>query len=143
MHSSMLFSVRVVSRADFDAWVAQAQATPTPAPSATAAPSASGGTGGGAQPVALQISAQNIAFDQAALSAPADTPIKLTFANNDNGIPHDVAIHKGSPTGETVFSGEIITGVATTVYDIPALAAGTYAFVCTVHPNMTGTLTVE
>ena len=26
---------------------------------------------------------------------------------------------------------------------VPALAAGTYSFVCTVHPNMTGTLTVQ
>jgi len=27
-------------------------------------------------------------------------------------------------------------------YDVPALAAGTYQFVCTVHPNMIGTLKV-
>jgi len=26
---------------------------------------------------------------------------------------------------------------------VPALPAGTYAFVCSVHPNMTGTLTVK
>jgi plastocyanin len=26
---------------------------------------------------------------------------------------------------------------------VPALPAGTYAFVCSVHPNMTGTLTVQ
>ena len=26
---------------------------------------------------------------------------------------------------------------------VPALTAGSYAFVCTIHPNMTGTLTVE
>jgi plastocyanin len=33
--------------------------------------------------------------------------------------------------------------VETRTYDVPALAAGTYEFVCTVHPNMRGTLTVE
>ena len=33
-------------------------------------------------------------------------------------------------------------GVATQTYDVPALAAGSYPFMCTVHPNMTGTLTV-
>ena len=32
---------------------------------------------------------------------------------------------------------------ATKTYDVPALAAGAYAFICTVHPNMTGTLTVN
>ena len=29
------------------------------------------------------------------------------------------------------------------IYDVPALPAGPYGFVCTVHPNMTGTLTVQ
>ena len=28
-------------------------------------------------------------------------------------------------------------------YSVPALAAGTYTFICIVHPNMTGTLTVK
>ena len=144
LHSKMLFSVRVVSQADFDAWVVQAKATPTPAPAVTPAPSASAGGGGGnVAPAALALTAQNISYDTASLEAPANTPIQLTFTNDDNGIPHNVAIHKDSPTGEAVFTGEIITGVATKVYDVPALPAGTYAFVCTVHPNMTGTLTVK
>ena len=42
-----------------------------------------------------------------------------------------------------MFKGEIFSGVATKVYDVPALDAGSYAFVCTVHPTMTGTLTVQ
>lgn len=144
MHWGMRFSVRVVSRADFDAWLVQAQATPTPAPPSPA-PSGSGGPApsGGAQPVALGLTAQNIAFDKAELSAPANTPIQLTLVNNDAGVPHNVAIHRDSATGEAVFTGEIVTGVTTKVYDVPALPAGAYAFVCTVHPNMVGTLTVQ
>ena len=67
-----------------------------------------------------------------------------TSTNKDAGIPHDVSIHKDSPTGEAVFTGEIVRrDVATKVYDVPALPAGTYAFVCTVHPTMVGTLTVK
>ncbi|MFM2194015.1 MAG: Cupredoxin-like domain, partial [Chloroflexota bacterium] len=31
----------------------------------------------------------------------------------------------------------------TRTYNVPALDAGTYAFICTVHPNMAGTLTVK
>jgi plastocyanin len=29
------------------------------------------------------------------------------------------------------------------MYDVPPLKAGSYAFVCTIHPNMAGTLTVQ
>ncbi len=82
-------------------------------------------------------------FDKTALEAPANTPFQITFTNNDAGIPHNVAIHKDSPTGAEVWKGEIFSGVATKTYQVPALPAATYGFVCTVHPNMTGTLTVK
>ena len=39
----------------------------------------------------------------------------------------------------TVFQGELVTGPKAVVYDVPALKAGDYTFVCSVHPNMTGT----
>jgi plastocyanin len=81
----------------------------------------------------------NIAFDQSAVEAPADTPFQIEFANNDPGIPHNVEIKDAG--GASVFLGEIFNGVETRTYDVPALAAGEYTFICTVHPNMTGTLT--
>jgi len=118
-----------------------------PAPSGAASPAPSGAPSAApsAQPggVVLKLAAQNIAYDATALEAPAGQAFQIEFANNDAGIPHNVAIHKGSATGEVVFQGEIITGVATKTYNIPALPAGTYAFVCTVHPNMVGVLTIK
>ena len=93
--------------------------------------------------VVIKISAQGIAFDTDTLEVPADTPFQIEFANNDAGIPHNVAIHEGTPTGPAVWTGEIFNGVETRTYDVPALPAGTYGFVCTVHPNMTGTLTAR
>jgi plastocyanin len=111
----------------------------SPAPSGAASPAPSG------QPSAtvIKISAQNIAFDLSQIEVPADQPFQIEFTNNDAGIPHNVAIHEGSPTGNAVFTGEIVTGVTTVTYNVPALPAGTYGFVCTVHPNMTGTLTAK
>ncbi len=41
-----------------------------------------------------------------------------------------------------MFKGDIITGPAQALYQVPALPAGTYQFVCTVHPIMVGTLRV-
>ena len=51
---------------------------------------------------------------------------------------------RGQPHGRARSGpGEIFNGVETRTYDVPALPAGTYGFVCTVHPNMTGTLTAR
>jgi plastocyanin len=124
-----------------------APATQAPAPSGepapSGAPSAAPSDGGSGQAVVIKISAQGIAYDTDTLEVPANTPFKIEFTNNDAGIPHNVAIHKDSPTGPEVWQGEIFNGVATKTYDVPALPAGTYGFVCTVHPNMTGTLTAK
>jgi plastocyanin len=137
--------------------------TYAPAPSVTPAPSVAPSDGGSAAPsdggesaapsdggesaapsdggtgATVQISAINIAFDQAAVEAPADAPFQIEFANNDPGIPHNVEIKDAG--GTSLFQGEVFNGVETRTYDVPALAAGEYTFICTVHPNMTGTLT--
>jgi plastocyanin len=81
------------------------------------------------------------AFDQSTATAPADESFVIHFANNENGVPHNVEVKDAS--GASVAKGEIITGVAEADYSVPALAAGDYPFVCSVHPNMTGTLTAE
>ena len=85
----------------------------------------------------------NLAFQPTELQAPADTPFKIDFDNQDPSVPHNVAIHEGSPTGPEVFKGEVFPGPAKKTYDVPPLTAGAYAFICTVHPSMTGTLTVN
>jgi plastocyanin/mono/diheme cytochrome c family protein len=113
-------------------------ATPAPSGAPSAAPSEAPG-----ETVTLKITASGIAFDTDTLEVPAGVPFKIEFTNNDAGIPHNVAIHEGSPTGPAVWTGEIFNGVETRTYDVPALPAGAYGFVCTVHPNMTGILTAR
>ncbi len=119
--------------------------TYAPAPSATpipsGEPSASVGSSASAPAGGVELTALNVAFDKSELTAPADTPFQIVFHNEDASIQHNVAIHEGTPTGPEVFKGDIFPGVETRTYDVPALAAGTYGFVCTVHPNMSGTLT--
>ena len=114
-------------------------ASPAAGSPAAGSPAASGGATG----TVLEITASNFAFDKAELTVPAGVAFQIKFTNNDDGTPHNVAIHKDSPTGEEVFRGEIITGTDTRTYDVAALPAGTYGFACTVHPTMTGTLTVK
>ena len=114
-----------------------------PAPSGSAAaPSASAPSGSG-NLVVVEISALNIKYEQTALTAPAGTPFQVSFENKDAGVPHNVALHLGDTNGAELFKGEIFNGVETRVYDVPALDAGSYAFVCSVHPTMIGTLTVQ
>lgn len=37
----------------------------------------------------------------------------------------------------------VFGGASHRLYNVPALAAGTYTFKCAVHPGMSGTLTVQ
>jgi plastocyanin len=115
---------------------ASPSASPSASASASASPSASasGDTG-----EAIEIEAQNIAFTTTAVTAPADQPFQILFKNNDPDIPHNVEIK--DQAGASKFQGEIFNGVAERTYDVPALPAGPYTFICTVHPTMTGTLT--
>ena len=117
-----------------------ASGAPSQAPSAAASAPASAAPSGGAGEL-VQVSAVNVAFEQDTLTVPADVPLKIEFANNDAGIPHNVAIRDGG--GTEVFTGDIFNGVETRTYDAPALAAGAYQWICTVHPNMVIEVTAE
>ena len=108
------------------------------------APSGSGGPGDSGGPPAaadVTVEALNIAFVQTTWAAPADTPFTIAFINSDAGVPHNIALFDSS--GAEVWKGEIFNGVETRVYDVPALPAGQYTFICSVHPNMTGTATLQ
>jgi len=121
---------------------ASSGASAAPSGSASAAPSSGGspaapsasGAGG-----AVQISALNIAFEQTSVTAPADAPFTIHF-NNKEAVPHNVDVKDSS--GASKFKGDIVTGPKEVDYQVSALSAGDYTFVCDVHPNMTGTLKV-
>ena len=60
-------------------------------------------------------------FDQGRIVIPADTPVTLTFQNDQAGVPHDVAIASDADPDTWLFNGEDITGVATIDYQLPAV----------------------
>jgi hypothetical protein len=122
----------------------------SPGPGQSGEPPASGeapgsgppGSDGPAGPPAdVTVEAVGIAFVQATWTGPADRPFRLAFVNQDAGVPHNVALKDAS--GADAWVGDIFNGVETRVYDVPALPAGEYTFICSVHPNMTGTATLQ
>jgi cytochrome c oxidase subunit 2 len=135
-HRAMTFDVRALSGADFDTWrqeqLDKANATPPPAPSGEPPPP-------GEELVVEAV--PTLRFSTDSLEAPADQPFAIRFENNDANVLHDVAIQG---QGGLEFNGEDVTGPAEIVYQVPALAGGSYQFLCTIHPQqMTGTLTVQ
>ncbi|MGH2465555.1 MAG: cupredoxin domain-containing protein, partial [Candidatus Limnocylindrales bacterium] len=97
-------------------------------PAGSAAPSAPAASGGTAD---VTITALNIAFTESSVNAPAGKAFTILFDNQDPSVPHDVYIKDAS--GTQIFAGAIVTGPAKTTYDVPALAAGSYTFFCTIH----------
>ncbi len=117
-----------------------AAASMLPRASPAASPAA---VGPAASPAAgvIGLSAKDLAYGSAALAAPAGTPFTIRFDNQETGgLPHDVQLKNGS--GTVVFAGALVAGPKIVDYAIPALPAGTYTFLCSIHPTMTGTLTV-
>jgi cytochrome c oxidase subunit 2 len=132
-HRVMLFNVVAMTGPDFDAWlerlIAEANATPPPLPSGA---------------TMLTLVAKDIAYDKKTLEVPAGVPFAIEFQNQDvPGVPHDVDIRL--PDASIVKDQPTIDGGKTVTYSYDALAAGTYTFICSVHPipAMTGTLTVK
>ena len=138
-------------------WTYAPAPSTTPAPAGSGAPAsgapasgapasgapASGAPAGSGALVVVKIEASGIAYVETSATAPASTPFQIRFTNSDAGTAHNVSIHSGGPTGPELFKGEIFPGVATKTYDVPALDPGSYSYVCTVHPTMVGTLTVQ
>lgn len=115
-------------------------AAPTPLPSPAAPPVV-----GTCEPdgTTLEVTASGTSFDTDCLAAPADEPFEILFNNQDQGLPHNVAIYTDSSAAEVLFQGETFAGPDEQTYQVDPLQAGDFFFRCDVHPTqMTGTFVV-
>ncbi len=112
-----------------------------------AAPQTAGSPADGGGPCSpsgttVQVTAKNLAFDKKCLAAPANQRFTIEFSNQDAGVPHNISVFPDQSGGEPLIQGDVVTGVTKITYNGPALEAGSYFFVCEVHPPMQGTFVV-
>ena len=91
-------------------------------------------------PSAPRVVADDLRFTTPLVRGPAARPFQLVFDNQESAR-HNVAI-QGSDGGD-VFTGELFSGPDVRVYSVPPLDAGTYKFICSVHPEMVGEITLR
>ena len=103
---------------------------------ATGAPTTPAGSVDPNTPVVV---AKDLKFVNADVTVKADAAFDLVL-DNQEAAPHNIQISDAG--GAKVFTGEIVSSTRVT-YKVPALAAGSYGFICEVHPNMKGTLVAE
>ena len=131
-HQAMRFTIRAVSRPEFERWLVQAKKE-----AASGCPD---------DPNPRSIAAKDIAYDKDCLSGPVNRPFEIEF-DNQEPIPHNVAFFEGNdasaprilPESET----PVFPGPQKTTYQLPALKAGSYFFHCDAHQGMTGKLNVR
>jgi plastocyanin/mono/diheme cytochrome c family protein len=95
--------------------------------------------------VTAESGAATAGFKETTLTAKADTAFNLVFDNQDPTVPHNVVL--SDPGGSPVAVGgdtSPFQGPEKRTFAVPALKAGTYTYVCQVHPStMKGTLEVK
>jgi len=113
-----------------------------------AACSGSSATPGDASPTAapagdaIVVTAKDLKFGQTEITVPADEAFDLVL-DNQEGVPHNVAIYADESASAKISVGEVFSGPAQKTQAVPALAAGTYFFRCDVHPEMKGSVVAE
>ena len=125
-----------------------------PDPASSPVPACWSGSGGGGTATpgptlppdaqVVKITAEGIAYDVHDLSVTAGKDFAIDFTQKDAGVGgHNVEIRKQD--GTSLFKGTVLSDPGQTTYTVSGLPAGTYTFICSIHPipAMTGTLTVK
>jgi plastocyanin len=122
---------------------APAPAGASPGPGGGSGPPPPPGGGGGTSIQALPV----ITFSSSSLSWAADTPVTVTFDNQDPGQVHDFSLYRDEAYTDSIAKTGTVAAGSTGTASVPALPAGTYYFRCDLHPPpaypMFGTVTVS
>jgi plastocyanin len=102
---------------------------------AAAPPTATAGRCHRAEGGQVTIVAKDLAWDTACLEVPAGQPVTVVVDNQDSGVAHNLHLKTapGNPT-TALEVGPIQQHLTVT------LPAGTYPYICDVHPNMEGAI---
>jgi hypothetical protein len=120
-------------------------APPSPAPSATVAiVKISPILGAPDSKLVLQLVAEGGKWDKYTLGAPAGKVWHIEVVSQEPIGHHNFVVASGKTFPERIYTGKNLLPMATVTYDVPGLPAGSYLFICTVHPEtMTGSLTLK
>ena len=104
----------------------------TPAPNPPASTSSASGSGSSSSSGTVKISMKNIAFNPNNVTVKVGQKVVWT---NDDSVSHNVVAQSGASFQSNVFNQG-------GTYSFTPKKAGTIQYVCTIHPGMTGTITV-
>ncbi len=112
-------------------------------PSAAPSASASGGAGPSASGAATDLTIGTdtgtaLQFDPTTATVPSGASVSLTFENRST-VPHNLTF--AAPINAA--TATVVAAGASETIEFSAPDPGEYPFVCTLHPGMEGTLTVE
>ena len=129
-HDQMRFVIRVVSQADYAAWVdAQRKAAQHVDCNPSGPP---------------RLVSKDNSWNTGCLAVAATGPFTVSVSNLDAGIEHNFAVYNTSQRKRTFFQGPRFAGVAEKTFQLRPLPKGRYYFQCDVHgPAMSGALIVK
>jgi hypothetical protein len=129
-----------------------ATTAPTPSAPPSSAPSPSAAiivkilpiAGAPDSKIVVGLVAEGGKWDKYTLTAPAGKVWHIKVVSQEPIGHHNFVVASGKTFPERIYTGKNLLPMATVTYDVPGLPAGSYLFICTVHPEtMTGTLTLK
>jgi len=129
-HDQMRFTLKVVSQADYAAWVDQTRKAAQHVDCDPSGP--------------LRLVSKDNSWNTGCLAVATGSPFSVSVSNLDPGIEHNFAVYPKAGAKRPLFQGPRFAGVAEKTFELRPLPKGRYYFQCDVHgPAMSGALVVK